>query len=284
MKDPRSFEQITLRPAEEWLDDSQDWRFARVNRGAAYWLAGPGSRALAGGEMLVLPPGARALVRASQINEVVLHTLRFAPALLAQVFAMEESQLIQRLQGEKAGEPQFLPSTHPAAQRFADLVANGASAGRIAQRAEALCVCAEVLDGPVKGHRPVVQPRTSKPQRFEQLVAPMPEEELLLHTAGQLARLCGCSARHFNRLYRTHFGVGFRARQTELRLLKAQALLAAQEARIRDVALESGYRNLSLFNSLFRRRFGVTPSEWRRTAAVSAAALPNGVVAGNSAR
>jgi AraC-like DNA-binding protein len=33
------------------------------------------------------------------------------------------------------------------------------------------------------------------------------------------------------------------------------------------VALDSGYRSVSLFNTLFKRRFGVSPSEWRRLAA-----------------
>jgi len=57
-----------------------------------------------------------------------------------------------------------------------------------------------------------------------------------------------------------------RSRQTELRLLKARQLLSDSTAKIIEVAFESGYRNLSLFNSLFKRRFGVTPSECRAKA------------------
>jgi AraC-like DNA-binding protein len=29
------------------------------------------------------------------------------------------------------------------------------------------------------------------------------------------------------------------------------------------VALESGYQSLSLFNLMFKRRFGTTPAKWR---------------------
>jgi AraC-like DNA-binding protein len=33
-----------------------------------------------------------------------------------------------------------------------------------------------------------------------------------------------------------------------------------------DIALASGYRSLSLFNSLFKKRFGISPSRWRARA------------------
>ena len=55
-----------------------------------------------------------------------------------------------------------------------------------------------------------------------------------------------------------------RAHQTELRLQRALQLLADADAKIINVAYESGYRHLGLFNAMFKKRFGVTPSEWRR--------------------
>ena len=72
------------------------------------------------------------------------------------------------------------------------------------------------------------------------------------------------SPRHLNRLFREHLGVSVRAKQTELRLLKASQLLRETDAKIVNVALESGYRNLSLFNAMFKKRFRMTPSLWRR--------------------
>jgi AraC-like DNA-binding protein len=68
-------------------------------------------------------------------------------------------------------------------------------------------------------------------------------------------------------LFRARFGESPRVRQTELRLLKARQLLAISEKRIIQLALDSGYRSLSLFNSLFKRRFGMRPSAWREQAA-----------------
>jgi len=73
-----------------------------------------------------------------------------------------------------------------------------------------------------------------------------------------------CSPRHFSRLFRAEFGVPLRKRQTELRLQRARQLLADANAKILKVAYESGYRHLGQFNAMFKKRFGVTPSEWRQ--------------------
>ena len=94
----------------------------------------------------------------------------------------------------------------------------------------------------------------------------MPDAEIINHSPEELARLCGCSPRHFNRLFRAHFAVSARARQTELRLLKARQLLCSTNEKIIQVALNCGYRSLSLFNSIFKKRFGVTPSGYRQKA------------------
>jgi hemolysin activation/secretion protein len=58
--------------------------------------------------------------------------------------------------------------------------------------------------------------------------------------------------------------VPLRAHQTELRLQRARQLLADADAKIINVAYNSGYRHLGLFNAMFKKRFGLTPSEWRR--------------------
>jgi AraC-like DNA-binding protein len=73
-----------------------------------------------------------------------------------------------------------------------------------------------------------------------------------------------CSERHFSRLFREEFGVPFHARQIELRLQRARQLLADSNAKIINIAYDSGYRHLGLFNTMFKKRFGLTPVEWRR--------------------
>ena len=41
-------------------------------------------------------------------------------------------------------------------------------------------------------------------------------------------------------------------------------MLANPSDKISYIAFESGYRHLGLFNAMFKKRFGVTPGEWRR--------------------
>jgi hemolysin activation/secretion protein/AraC-like DNA-binding protein len=82
----------------------------------------------------------------------------------------------------------------------------------------------------------------------------------LTELAGQLH----CSKRHFSRIFSEEFHIPLRARQTELRLQRARQLLLESDAKIINVAFESGYRHLGLFNAMFKKRFGVTPSQWRR--------------------
>jgi AraC-like DNA-binding protein len=102
----------------------------------------------------------------------------------------------------------------------------------------------------------------SAEQRFRDLIQQMPDNELVNHSPEQLASICGCSVRHFSRLFRKHLGSTIRGRQTELKLIKARQLLTETDSKIIHVALESGYRHLSVFNLMFKKYLGMTASEW----------------------
>src|SRR5262249_46226226 len=152
---------------------------------------------------------------------------------------------------------QFLPSTHPVSQRFRLVVAQRTPNRELAERAELLGIVAAFFDEGISDDPVQVAPATSARHRFQQIISQMPELELIHHPPEQLSHFLGCSPRHFNRLFRQHFGHSPRARQTELRLLKASQLLCDTEQKIVQIALDCGYRSLSLFNSLFKRRFGL---------------------------
>jgi AraC-like DNA-binding protein len=103
-------------------------------------------------------------------------------------------------------------------------------------------------------------------ERFQQLFKQMPQIELTTCSLPELAQQLDCSIRHFRRLFREKFGVPLRVHQTELRLLRVRQLLAESDATVIDVAGLCGYRHLSFFNSMFKKRFGMMPGEWRRQA------------------
>jgi AraC-like DNA-binding protein len=259
-----SLEQIKLAPSEEWLDEHNAWRFVRLRTGAAYWMDRTSPRGITPGELLVLPPGAKALIRASQLGEAILDMFGFAADLLLGLFTLEDRQALQ-LRGLKVSSvAQFLPTTHPASRRFAGLLETRASAEPLLERIELLHLALAFLCDGLERRQITPPARQSVRERFQEIVSRMPDLEIIQYTPEQLANLCGCSARHFNRLFQKHFGQSTRARQMELRLRKACELLADPEMKIAQVARESGYRNVGLFNALFKRQFGATPSEWRQ--------------------
>jgi hemolysin activation/secretion protein/AraC-like DNA-binding protein len=260
-------EAIKLAAGEEWMDGPGAWRLVRVQSGAAYWLSDGNNRPLAEGEVLIVPPQAEGLVRASQIGDVLLHGFKFSPDMLCGFFTLTERDFLEARGRSAAGDVQFLPSTHPVAQQFAAMVPALAAARPLPLRVTALGLVAAVFDGEMAQHRPLQVRGSTAQERFEKMIVRMPETEIINHTPEELARLCGCSPRHFNRLFREQFGVSARARQTELRLLKSRQLLAGSDDKIINIAVASGYRNLSLFNSLFKKRFGQTPSQWRKSSA-----------------
>jgi transcriptional regulator GlxA family with amidase domain len=58
--------------------------------------------------------------------------------------------------------------------------------------------------------------------------------------------------------------MSFCDKRAEIRLGRARELLATSKSKVVEVAFESGYKSLSLFNQMFTRRFGVSPGKWRQ--------------------
>jgi AraC-like DNA-binding protein len=98
-------------------------------------------------------------------------------------------------------------------------------------------------------------------QVFEKLSA----SEIINLSVGELAEKFSCSRRHLNRLFHQHFGVSVAALRMEMRLLKAMSLLRDPDAKVINVAEQCGFNHLGLFNTCFKRRFGASPGQWRKT-------------------
>jgi AraC-like DNA-binding protein len=86
--------------------------------------------------------------------------------------------------------------------------------------------------------------------------------EKLSETA--LARRCGMSRFQFSRSFRDEHGVTFRDYVLSVRLNRAEAMLSHTDAPITEVAFCSGFHDLSHFASLFRRRTGCSPRQFRQ--------------------
>lgn len=80
----------------------------------------------------------------------------------------------------------------------------------------------------------------------------------------EMAAGCGYSASHFMRWFRDITGYSFHAYLVELRLNRAADALLHGDDSIVTVAAQTGFDNLSNFNRLFKKRFGTTPSQFRK--------------------
>jgi len=85
-----------------------------------------------------------------------------------------------------------------------------------------------------------------------------------------LARDSGLSPYHFLRTFERLTGVTPHQFVLRARLREAAMRLVTEPRKVRkviDVALDSGFGDVSNFNRAFRAEFGVTPLEYRRASA-----------------
>ena len=85
-------------------------------------------------------------------------------------------------------------------------------------------------------------------------------EDISINT---LAELCEYSQYHFMRFFKKHIGLTCIQYINNLRLEKSSILLTSTNNTIMDISLEVGFDNLSYFNKLFKRKYNLTPKEFR---------------------
>jgi AraC-like DNA-binding protein len=253
---------VVLPPSSEWAAPREGWVVARVGEGVGYWLHSGTVCELNEGDGFVVCSGPNMVVRASQLGRLRLEYFLIQTPWLNGLLTVAEGNKLEQVAHSLNGQIIFFKSTEALGQKFSRLVRQArpeslpSRAARFQFWSQAV---ADLLVGPAadeNGHK--------LRQRFRLLVAQMPDAELARQSLTRLAGMLDCSERHFSRLFRLEFGVSLRSRQAELRLQRASQLLAGPNDKISHIAFESGYRHLGLFNSMFKKRFGLTPREWRR--------------------
>ena len=278
-----ALDELDLPPSTEWEAPSQCWCFVRVAQGQGYWLGQGEAREINAGDVMAIPPVRQGLFRASQLSVVRLFHFRFCPDLMSGLLTMTERQHFDRMAANGSQPIRLLPTSHPIAKQFADLCAQAETQNGLLIRCEMLELVGKTFARDLAPAGKAETATLSATKRIRVLLEHLTEDEFLNASSDELAAYCGCSPRHFSRLFLQHFGVSLRSRQTEMRLLKARRLLAETDSRVMTVAAACGYRHLGVFNALFKKRFAMTPTKWRREAGDSARdngpCLPSGVSA-----
>jgi len=84
-------------------------------------------------------------------------------------------------------------------------------------------------------------------------------------TVESLAREAGMSRSRFAERFRDLLGLSPMAYLSEWRLQKALAMLDSARISVQEIAAEAGYQSPAAFTRAFAGRFGIPPSEYRRT-------------------
>src|SRR5262245_17935595 len=85
-------------------------------------------------------------------------------------------------------------------------------------------------------------------------------------TIDEVAREAAMSPFHFIRLFSAVFGETPHQAQSRSRLDRARLMLVNGERSVTEICMEVGFSSHGSFSTLFARRVGVSPSEYRRRA------------------
>jgi len=183
---------------------------------------------------------------------------------LLPLFASSEISRLHQL-AENLKATKTLSASNPLAVECQQLLPLVPAEFDLDHRGQLIRIAASVLSAEFKA----IQSQSGNPASTEDHVAQVFEKlsasDLINLSVGELASRFSCSRRHLNRLFHQHFGVSVASLRMEMRLLKAVSLLRDGNAKIIHVAEQCGFNHLGLFNTCFKRRFGVSPGRWRKS-------------------
>jgi AraC-like DNA-binding protein len=253
---------MELRPGAEWAFRSPGWSFLHVTKGAAYLLDSRMNHDLTTGSVLIVSDRIKSVIRASQLSEATIHYFCLRPERLTGLVTLGEQQFLQQAATQDQLAVRVFAASTPVSQKFKTICENPTGSS-VPLRFELVALFIQAFGEELGNHAAKQESATDAKTRLVRLLNELPASDLLDLNFADLVRESRCTPRHLSRIFHQVVGMSFRDKQSQVRLMRAQELLATTESKVVEVALESGYRSLSLFNLLFKRRFGKTPARWR---------------------
>jgi hemolysin activation/secretion protein/AraC-like DNA-binding protein len=259
------FERIIVTGAE-WNLVAVDWVVLQLCEGIAYAFDRNATQELPLGGVIVCPPKSELTITASVLGQAKFRGMAIRVSSLTGFLTALERQCLETEVARRFAPFTSLPVDHPLAKRTTQIF-NQDQKPELSSRLAFAQTFAELV-GPhlreavEKGSKTETNQQEAK-VRLRHLISQLPESELSSLSLGEMAKLLHCCERHASRLFRQEWGTGFPSYVSELRLKKACDLLRHGNLKIIDVALESGHGSLAHFNYVFKKRFRMTPKEWR---------------------
>ena len=257
--------EVRLRPSEPWMNPEEGLWFVFPKAGTGEFVNGSVRHWLSAKAALVANVGRLVTTVRAAAPEFCFQYFQMG---LETVFPLMTCSEIPKLRavadGFKIGKS--YPAAHNPAARCIEILERVPAEENLEHRTLLLQTAAVLLAHELQALDGMQLPAGSAGERVRQLLEGISSTDLENASVDELAQKFGYSRRHLNRLFRAQFGFSVGALRMEVRLLKATRLLRDPQAKVINVAAEAGFNNnLSLFNSCFRRRFGLSPSQWRKT-------------------
>jgi AraC-like DNA-binding protein len=239
-------QELTLSPSAERFLHCDGWMMARMAEGTGYWLqSGVAHRQLNLGDGLIVLRNASGIVRVSQLGSLKLQRFTVQPQYLNGLLTAVEWQQLEVAPDNLLPSVSFFAADESIGQKFIRL-ADQTLSDRLSMRCALLLLWANAVSSLCRCRFP----RRRHAEFF-------PEQ------TPELARSTLCTPRHLSRIFTNRSARPSRT-NAELRLTRVRDQLTTCKSKVVEVALESGYESLSLFDLMFTRRFGTSPGRWRR--------------------
>jgi AraC-like DNA-binding protein len=218
--------------------------------------------ALVAGDMLVVGPAVRFRICADEKRPLKLRWFSLYPENLLDLFTLEELPLAREVM-DKFSDLRLYSSTTPTATECHKLLREVAPEFSRRQGASLLRIPSLIISAELASTKRTEDLSEVPDGRLRRIVEQLTEDQLIRMPVSQLASKLGYSRRHTLRLFREQYGIPIVAFKMELRLARAVSLLRDRGLAINEVAKRCGFNHRGLFNTCFKRRFGVIPSLWR---------------------
>lgn len=253
---------LSLAPSKEWAPQFAGWAMIQIGSGTGYWLQGQSRIELETGTVLLVAGDVRGRVLASCLNGMLLHYYTVMPERLAGLITQGEQDCFKEAATRREFACQVLPQHSPVAITMKELCSHP-SRGGLMFRLNLLQLLIQIF-GKELEQAESGPANTDVKERLRKFLLETPPAAFLEISFEELAQITHCTPRHLSRVFFDLVGMSFRDKRAEIRLARARELLATTQSKVVEVAFESGYKSLSLFNRMFTRRFGISPGRWRQ--------------------
>ena len=255
--------EVVLKPGEEWAKAGEGLFLVFPKKGEVDFFSGQVTRRLAPGDVLVADQSGASRIRLVARNKAALRFFSICTEQLYPLFATQEIPLLQGVvNGFKC--PKLYAASGSVAKECHRSLEEEKGQSELRRRTELLRVAAAILSEEFKAAQTRQPGYVCLEEHLANVLEDLTAEDILKLSVNELAEKFSLSRRHLNRLFHEHFGLSAGTLRMEMRLLRAMSLLRDPGAKVIDVAEHSGFHHLGLFNTCFKRRFGLNPSQCRK--------------------